>query len=97
MTLGKNAYYLLRRRIGMGDFHGFCGRQRVSAKHCKFIVGRTREYLTANEVEELMGTARKSSRYGHRDATMILIAYRHGLREAQPGPASFAGKSPKSL
>jgi hypothetical protein len=40
-------------------------------------VERTREYLTANEVEKLMATARKSSRYGHRDATMILIAYRH--------------------
>jgi hypothetical protein len=24
-----------------------------------------------------MAAARKSSRYGHRDATMILIAYRH--------------------
>jgi len=36
-------------------------------------VARTREYLTAN-VEKLMATARKSSRYGHRDATMILIA-----------------------
>ena len=28
----------------------------------------------------LMVTARKRGRYGHRDATMILIAYRHGLR-----------------
>jgi len=46
-------------------------------------VERTREYLTANEVEELMATARKSSRYGHRDATMILIAYRHGLRASE--------------
>jgi integrase len=46
-------------------------------------VERTREYLTANEVEELMATARKSSRYGHRDATMILVAYRHGLRASE--------------
>ena len=46
-------------------------------------VERTREYLTANEVEKLMATARKSSRYGHRDATMILIAYRHGLRASE--------------
>jgi type 1 fimbriae regulatory protein FimB/type 1 fimbriae regulatory protein FimE len=30
-----------------------------------------------------MATARKSSRYGHRDATMILIAYRHGLRASE--------------
>jgi len=38
-------------------------------------VGRAREYLTGAEVEKLMAAARKSSRYGHRDATMILIAY----------------------
>jgi type 1 fimbriae regulatory protein FimB/type 1 fimbriae regulatory protein FimE len=41
---------------------------------------RPREYLTPAEVEMLMVTARKRGRYGHRDATMILIAYRHGLR-----------------
>jgi Phage integrase family len=28
----------------------------------------------------LIATARKRGRYGHRDATMILLAYRHGLR-----------------
>ena len=27
-----------------------------------------------------MDRARKHGRYGHRDATMILVAYRHGLR-----------------
>jgi hypothetical protein len=31
-----------------------------------------------------MAAARKSSRYGHRDATMILIGYRHGLRAYYP-------------
>ena len=30
-----------------------------------------------------MAAARKSSRYGHRDATMILIAFRHGLRAGE--------------
>jgi integrase len=30
-----------------------------------------------------MTAARKVSRYGHRDATMILIAYRHGLRACE--------------
>ena len=35
---------------------------------------RTREYLTTAEIERLMVAARRSSRYGHRDATMILMA-----------------------
>src|SRR5690348_9829083 len=40
---------------------------------------RTREYLTDTEVERLMDAAR-ANRYGQRDALMILMAYRHGLR-----------------
>ena len=40
---------------------------------------RPREYLTPSEVEKLISAARKG-RYGHRDATLILVAYRHGLR-----------------
>jgi site-specific recombinase XerD len=43
---------------------------------------RTREYLTADEVEALMQAAR-DNRHGHRDATMILVAYRHGLRVSE--------------
>jgi type 1 fimbriae regulatory protein FimB/type 1 fimbriae regulatory protein FimE len=43
---------------------------------------RTREYLTEAEVERLMDAAR-GNRYGHRDATMILVAYRHGLRVSE--------------
>jgi integrase len=46
-------------------------------------VERTREYLTGPDVEKLIEAARKSSRYGHRDATMILIGYRHGLRASE--------------
>src|SRR5258708_25789379 len=30
-----------------------------------------------------MDYARKHSRYGHRDSTMILVAYRHGLRASE--------------
>jgi integrase len=44
---------------------------------------RTREYLRTAEIERLMAAARKSSRYRHRDATMILIGYRHGLRASE--------------
>jgi type 1 fimbriae regulatory protein FimB/type 1 fimbriae regulatory protein FimE len=43
---------------------------------------RTREYLTPDEVETLI-EAVKNNRYGHRDVTMILLAYRHGLRAAE--------------
>jgi integrase len=38
-----------------------------------------RRYLTEREVEQLIEAA-KSNRHGHRDATMVLVAYRHGLR-----------------
>src|SRR5258708_37934286 len=44
---------------------------------------REREYLTPKEVERLQAAARKHSRYGHRDTTAILIAYRHGLRASE--------------
>lgn len=43
---------------------------------------RTREYLTDAEIGRLTKTA-ASNRWGHRDATMILVAYRHGLRAAE--------------
>jgi integrase len=43
---------------------------------------RTREYLTDAEVDRLAEAA-KGNRYGHRDATMILVAYRHGLRVSE--------------
>jgi integrase len=43
---------------------------------------RPREYLIPTEVDQLLDAA-KSNRHGHRDATMILIAYRHGLRAAE--------------
>ena len=43
---------------------------------------RTREYLTEAEVERLMNAARRNC-WGHRDATMVLVAYRHGLRSSE--------------
>ncbi len=43
---------------------------------------RSREYLTKGEVDRLMKQAR-TNRRGHRDATMILLAYRHGLRAGE--------------
>jgi type 1 fimbriae regulatory protein FimB/type 1 fimbriae regulatory protein FimE len=43
---------------------------------------RTREYLTEAEIERLL-SATKGNRWGHRDGTMILVAYRHGLRASE--------------
>ena len=43
---------------------------------------RTREYLTEAEVERLIKAA-TGNRHGHRDGTMILVAYRHGLRVSE--------------
>jgi type 1 fimbriae regulatory protein FimB/type 1 fimbriae regulatory protein FimE len=43
---------------------------------------RSREYLTQTEVERLIEAA-GDNRNGHRDSTMILVAYRHGLRASE--------------
>jgi integrase len=43
---------------------------------------RTREHLTEAEVERLIDAA-KGNRWGHRDATMILVAFRHGFRASE--------------
>jgi type 1 fimbriae regulatory protein FimB/type 1 fimbriae regulatory protein FimE len=43
---------------------------------------RSREHLTEREVGRLI-QAMKGNRWGHRDATMVFLAYRHGLRAAE--------------
>jgi integrase len=43
---------------------------------------RVREHLHEREVEKLIDAA-KGNRHGRRDATMILIAFRHGLRASE--------------
>lgn len=44
---------------------------------------RPREYLTDGEVNRLVKAAAKSGRHGHRDSTLILVTYRHGLRVSE--------------
>jgi len=72
-------------------FHGLCTPQAghasrlnrtVTPRRAKNSELRSREYLTEQEVDALMAAAR-GNRYGHRDATMILIAFRHGLRASE--------------
>jgi integrase len=43
---------------------------------------RTREQLTPTEVEAVIQAA-KGNRHGHRDASMILLTFRHGPRAAE--------------
>ena len=54
----------------------------VTPRRAKNSELRSREYLTEHEIEALMDAARKN-RHGQRDATMILIAFRHGLRASE--------------
>ena len=41
---------------------------------------RSREHLTSAEVERLIAASAKVGRHGSRDGTLILLAFRHGLR-----------------
>jgi integrase len=43
---------------------------------------RTREHLTETEIDKLIAAA-KRNRHGQRDATMLLVTYRHGLRASE--------------
>lgn len=44
---------------------------------------RSREHLTADEVARLIQAAGTVGRHGARDAALILLAYRHGLRVSE--------------
>jgi integrase len=42
-----------------------------------------REYLRSDEVKAMIGAAKKVGRHGVRDAAIILLMFRHGLRTAE--------------
>jgi integrase len=44
---------------------------------------RSREYLTLDEIQALMKAAGNIGRHQHRDRTLILIMFRHGLRVSE--------------
>ena len=44
---------------------------------------RSREYLTPKEVDAMVAAARNIGRHGHRDGTLILLAYRHAGRVSE--------------
>lgn len=54
-----------------------------STPPAKQTSNREREYLRPHEVETLMQAARKVGRHGNRDAAIILLMFRHGLRTAE--------------
>lgn len=47
------------------------------------VKARTREYLSSSEIEAMRKAARSVGRYGHRDDTLILMMFRHGLRAGE--------------
>jgi len=56
---------------------------KVPPRRRKYADLRSREYLTEKEVDKLMVAAKGVGRHGHRDATLILISYRHALRVSE--------------
>lgn len=44
---------------------------------------RSREHLSEKKVSALLDAAKKNGRHGHRDATLILLTYRHALRVSE--------------
>lgn len=44
---------------------------------------RSREHLTPDEVQRLQKAAKSIGRHPHRDATLILMMFRHGLRVSE--------------
>ncbi|HEY9845160.1 MAG TPA: tyrosine-type recombinase/integrase, partial [Candidatus Caenarcaniphilales bacterium] len=44
---------------------------------------RAREHLLSQEIEAMLKAARNVGRHRNRDATLILLAYRHGLRVSE--------------
>jgi type 1 fimbriae regulatory protein FimB/type 1 fimbriae regulatory protein FimE len=53
--------------------------QKTSRNSRTYVEVRDREYLFEEEVEAMVKAAFKG-RWGHRDSTLILMGYRHGLR-----------------
>jgi integrase len=44
---------------------------------------KSRAHLTPDEVERMIVAAPQRGRYGNRDALLIMLAYRHGLRASE--------------
>src|SRR5215831_13590437 len=92
--LSHDGLFTRQSRYGSIENYGKITPRAGSANHHYGTVGRNppprrrntelraREYLTDAEINRLIVAASRN-RHGHRDATMILIAYRHGLRVSE--------------
>src|SRR5437868_11008892 len=57
---------------------------KIPPRRVRYRELRPREYLTPKEVERLITAVKKrGKRFGLRDATMVLVTYRHGLRVSE--------------
>ena len=61
---------------------GTVGERRSPPRRKRNAELRAREYLTDGEIARLIAVG-SGNRHGHRDATMVLVAFRHGLRAAE--------------
>jgi len=57
--------------------------RKVVPKRLRNAEIRSREYLTPDEVQKLIEHAGKLGRHGQRDAALLTLAYRHGLRVSE--------------
>jgi type 1 fimbriae regulatory protein FimE len=81
------------RRTGMSNVVEFQGAQRgrpstengkvAPPRRRRNVEIRAREYLVPSEVEALIEAAGRLGRHRHRDRTLLLLAYRHGLRVSE--------------
>jgi site-specific recombinase XerD len=77
--VGKIIELAIRRQVAPTPENGKVGPPRRR----KNKETRSREHLTPLEVTALMAAAKASGRYGQRDAALIEIMYRHGLRVSE--------------
>jgi type 1 fimbriae regulatory protein FimE len=56
---------------------------KLPPRRTRNIERRSREYLTPVEVDAMVSAAKGAGRYGHRDAALILLTYRHAVRVSE--------------
>jgi type 1 fimbriae regulatory protein FimB/type 1 fimbriae regulatory protein FimE len=58
-------------------------KQKLPPRKPKNADRRSNQHLTPEDVDRLINAARSVGRHGHRDATLILVAYIHALRVSE--------------